>query len=138
MTTRGTSASGVPAAVETRIRPTRWPLASGATSGSLRSTLVCSLPPSPFGTLTYTAPGAPSRATSAVPFQTCGVTIALPSSNRRTVSKAWKPQLSSFWLSLARASIDVVLSTTLMIRRLPAPPAGPRFGNSRCAVASRQ
>src|SRR5678809_1737668 len=82
------------------------------------------------------APEAPSLATLAVPFQTCGVTIGLPSSNRRTVSNAWKPQLRSFWLSLARASIDVVLRTTVMIRRLPAPPAGPRFGNSRAAVAA--
>ena len=52
MTTRGTSAIGVPAELETRMRPTRWPLASGATSGSLRSILVYSLAPSPLGTLT--------------------------------------------------------------------------------------
>ena len=42
----------LPAALETTILPTRGPLASGAISGSLRSTLVWSLPPSPFGTLT--------------------------------------------------------------------------------------
>ena len=67
-------------------------------------------------------PAAPSLASLAVPFQTGSVTIGLPSSNRRTVSKAWKPQFSSFWLSLARASIEVVLSTTVSSRRLPAPP----------------
>src|SRR4029077_8098751 len=43
ITTSGTSAIALPAAVETTILPTRWPLARGATRGSLRSTLVCSL-----------------------------------------------------------------------------------------------
>ena len=52
MTMSGTSITGAPAAVETRIRPTRWSLASGATRGSVRSIRVCSFPPSPFGTLT--------------------------------------------------------------------------------------
>ena len=37
-----------------------------------------------------------------------------------------------------RRLLAVVLSTTVRIRRLPAPPVAPRFGNSRCAVASRQ
>ena len=39
-TTSGTSTTGAPDAVRTLIVPTRWPFASGATSGSVRSTLV--------------------------------------------------------------------------------------------------
>ena len=138
MTTSGTSITGAPAAVATLIVPTRWPLVSGATKGSVRSTLVWSFPPSPLGTLTKTAPAAASLTSRSLPFHTGVVTIGLPSSKRRTVSKAWKPQFRSFWLSLARASIEVVLSTTVRMRRLPAPPAVPKLGNSRCAVASRQ
>ena len=74
-----------------------------------------------------------------LPFQTCGVTIGLPSSNRRIVSNAWKPQFSSFWLSLgARFHRRRVQHDRQEPALAGAVPLGPRFGNSRCAVASRQ
>ena len=78
-------------------------------------------------------------ASRALPFHTCGVTMACPASNRRTASNAVKPQFSSFWLSSARAFIEVVFSSTLSNRRLPPPaPLAARFGNSRAAEAIRQ
>jgi hypothetical protein len=67
----------------------------------------------------------------ALPFHTGTVATALPASNRRSASQAWKPQLSSFWLSAARASREAVPITTLTSRRLP-------LAMSRCALATRQ
>ena len=114
--------------------PTRWPAASGATSGSVRSSVVFSRSPSPLGTVAKMAPGVPSRAVAVLPFHTGTTLTSLPASNRRTVSQACQPQFSSFWLSAARASREAVPSTTDSSRRLV--PA--TLGRSRAALATRQ
>ena len=74
--------------------------------------------PSPLGTLTYSAPRAPSGTSAALPFHTFTVAIGLSASNNRTASQAWKPQFSSFWLSAARAYLFIALLAATSFDRM--------------------
>jgi hypothetical protein len=104
--TTGSASSGLPSTIIFRV-PTRPLRASGATSGSLRSRTGFIFCATPFGTVTSTSLGKPIFTVDCEPFQTSGVAIAWPFAYSLTVSKFWKPQFSSFWLSAVRLPSEV-------------------------------